>query len=47
MGGVLGLDYAAVELVMRARSIPIQTLTDVQEIEAAALAEFARIQKED
>lgn len=40
MGGFLGLDYTALELVMRARSIPIQTLPDVQEIEAGALAEF-------
>lgn len=40
MGGLLGLDYAAVELVLRARSIQIQTLTDIQEIERGAIAVF-------
>lgn len=47
MGGILGLDYNALHLVMRARSIRIQHLPDVQEIEAAALAEFARIRNEE
>lgn len=40
MGGIVGLDYNALELVMRARSIRIQTLPDVQKIERGALEVF-------
>jgi len=40
MGGLLGLDYPAVEIVLRAHSIRIQTLTEIQNIEAGVLAEF-------
>lgn len=46
MGGLLGLDYTAVEIVLRAHSIPIQTLKDLQHIEAGALAEFRKHEKE-
>jgi len=42
MGGLLGLDYPAVEIVLRAHSIPLQTLTEIQHIEAGALAEFRK-----
>lgn len=40
IGGLLGLDYPAVDVVFRAHQIPIETLQEVQHIESGALNEY-------
>jgi hypothetical protein len=47
MGGVLGLEYPAVEILIRAAGHPLRLLKDVQTIERAAVREIHRLQEEN
>lgn len=46
MGGLLGLDYSGVEIVIRASGEPLRILEDIQLIEQAALARLRELSDE-
>lgn len=47
MGGVLGLDYSAVEILIRAGGHQLRLIHDIQHIERAAVREIHRLQEEN
>lgn len=47
MGGVLGLEYPAVEILIRAAGQPLRLIHDIQIIERAAVREIQRLQEEN
>lgn len=47
MGGVLGLDYPALEILIRAAGHQLRLLFDIQIIERAAVREIQRLQEEN